>query len=278
MTLAQTQERAGPFRTPRNTAQEVKGSIHDDATASKLGFKGGTVAGSIHMDQFAPELLDLYGEAWFESGCLSLMFKQATVDGEPVRTIVRPGPERARLTMFNEPGALICEGTASAGADDGAELAGRWKTQEPAAPGALRILRELKVGDEAKDIPLEITSEALARRLETITEDLPLYRERGVLPPSMAVLLAHGARQAVVASAGKTVGLFGALQVQHLKGPLLAATPYVGRTRVYALSESPKTENVWYEVTIADQGGGDVARVLFFLRFLKGSSPLWSQA
>ena len=38
------------FRQPRNSAAEVKGSIHDDATASKLGFRGGTVAGSIHMD------------------------------------------------------------------------------------------------------------------------------------------------------------------------------------------------------------------------------------
>ena len=53
----------GEFRKPRNSAAEVKGSIHDDATASKLGFKGGTVAGSIHMDQFVPGLLELYGDA-----------------------------------------------------------------------------------------------------------------------------------------------------------------------------------------------------------------------
>ena len=50
------------FRSPRNSAAEVKGSIHDDATASKLGFRGGTVAGSIHMDQFVPGLLEIYGE------------------------------------------------------------------------------------------------------------------------------------------------------------------------------------------------------------------------
>nr|QQZ49309.1 hypothetical protein JKL49_19875 [Phenylobacterium glaciei] len=38
-------EISGEFRRPRNLAQEIKGSIHDDATASKLGFRGGTVAG-----------------------------------------------------------------------------------------------------------------------------------------------------------------------------------------------------------------------------------------
>jgi len=39
--------------TARNwSADAGEGSIHDDATAAKLGFRGGTVAGSIHMDQY----------------------------------------------------------------------------------------------------------------------------------------------------------------------------------------------------------------------------------
>ena len=29
-------------------------SIHDDATAQKLGFKGGTIEGPTHFSQFAP--------------------------------------------------------------------------------------------------------------------------------------------------------------------------------------------------------------------------------
>lgn len=278
MTLVDQGQHAGPFRTPRNTAQEIKGSIHDDATASKLGFKGGTVAGSIHMDQFVPALLDLHGDAWFETGGLSLMFKQATVDGEAVRAVVAPGAERAALTMFNEAGALICEGTANLGGDAGSELARRLKAQEPPATGALRILAALKVGDEAADIPLSVAPEALAKRLETITEMLPAYGPDSlILPPSMAVVLAHGARAFVVGSAGKAVGLFGALEVQHLAGPLKAGVDYLGRTRVHALAESPKTEAAWYDVTIADKASGrDIARVMFFLRFMKGSSPLWT--
>lgn len=278
MTLTEQQERAGPFRIPRNTAQEIKGSIHDDATASKLGFRGGTVAGSIHMDQFVPALLDLYGRDWFATGGLSLMFKQATVDGEAVRATVTPGAERAALSMFNEAGALICEGTANDRDDAESELARRLKAQEPPEPGALRILAGLKAGDEAHDIPLTVTPEALAKRLDTITEPLPDYAPGSlILPPSMAVVLAHGARAAVVASAGKAVGLFGALEVQHLAGPLKAGVDYLGRTQVHALAESPKTEAVWYDVFIADQESArNVARVRFFLRFMKGSSPLWS--
>jgi hypothetical protein len=40
----------GPVRSPRNLAATITGSIHDDATATSLGFRGGTVAGSVHMD------------------------------------------------------------------------------------------------------------------------------------------------------------------------------------------------------------------------------------
>ena len=50
-------------------------NIHDDATAQKLGFRGGTIAGSIHMDQFPPVLVEAFGPAWFETGSLSLAFR-----------------------------------------------------------------------------------------------------------------------------------------------------------------------------------------------------------
>src|SRR3954468_13660426 len=149
MSLAETRGIwTGPFRQPRNSAAEVKGSIHDDATAAKLGFKGGTVAGSIHMDQFVPGLLALYGDAWFQTGSLSLYFTQATVDAEKVRAKVEPGAERARLSMENEAGARICRGTAAPGRDTGSELARRMAAQTSAEPGGLRILKDMVIGDE----------------------------------------------------------------------------------------------------------------------------------
>jgi hypothetical protein len=282
MTQAQIIE--GPFRTPRNMAQTAKGSIHDDATASKLGFKGGTVAGSIHMDQFAPQLVEMFGEDWFKTGNLSMHFVQATVDEERVRAVAERDGDRAKLTMFNENGDLIAVGTARLGEDAQSELALRLKKQQAERqPTDLRILAAIKVGDEAKDIPVIVKRDDMEHRLETITEDLPLYRAKGVLAPSLAVHLAHHARSAVVASAGKVVGLFGALQVQHVNGPLTADTPYLARSKVYALSESPRTENVWYEITLAEKtaagsAGRDIARVMFFLRFLKGSSEKWAKA
>ena len=76
---------AGPLRSSVNNSITVKGSIHDDATATKLGFRGGTVAGSIHMELFPPLLLEAFGPHWFEHGTLSMYFRNATTDREPVR-------------------------------------------------------------------------------------------------------------------------------------------------------------------------------------------------
>jgi hypothetical protein len=275
----------GEFRKPRNSAAEVKGSIHDDATAAKLGFKGGTVAGSIHMDQFVPGLLEIYGERWFETGAMSLYFTQATVDSEAVRATIAAGEDRARLTMHNEAGAQICEGTARLGHDPQSELAKRLEAQTPAAPGALRILKDLRIGDEHHDLPIRVEPAGLASYLERITEPLPAYRDDKVLPPAQLVHLTHMTRKAVLAKAAQpSVGLFGALEVEHIAGPLRAGVDYLARTKVLKLSESPRTENVWYEVIFAGKdaqtgkGGPDLGRVLYFLRFMKGSSPLWAQS
>ena len=53
---------------------------------------------------------------------------------------------------------------------------------------------------------------------------------------------------------------------------------YVGRTTMLKITESPKTENVWYDVDIADKATGkDVASVTFMIRAMKPSSPLWAE-
>ena len=268
----------GEFRHPRNMHQGSGGSIHNDATASKLGFKGGTVPGSVHMDQFVPLILQTYGEAWFERGDISTYFTQATVDNEAVRVELASGPDRARLTMFNEPGAVILEGTASLAApDQGSELLKRMEMQEPVKPGRLRILGDIKVGDENRDLIVQVPLEHLKRTLENITEIVPAYADN-ILPPSQVVHLAHLTRTSAMAKQKPAVGLFGALQVQQLRGPFRAGVDYRARTRILKLTESPRTENVWYDVTFQEASGGDdVGAMLYCLRFMKASSPLWAE-
>jgi hypothetical protein len=235
------------------------------------------------MDQFTPLILKTYGDAWFERGDISTYFTQATVDNEAVRAELAPGPERARLTMFNEPGAVILEGSASLAAPDTAsELLKRMAMQEPAQSGRLRILGEIKVGDENRDLIVQVPIEHLLRTLENITESIPAYAEDHVLPPSQVVHLAHLTRTSAMAKQKRAVGLFGALQVQHLRGPFRAGVDYRARTRILKLTESPRTENVWYDVSFqpadgAEARGEDVGSMLYCLRFMKASSPLWAE-
>lgn len=268
----------GAFRAPHNGFQQASGSIHNDEVASKLGFKGGTVPGSVHMDQFVPMLLETYGQDWFETGDISLHFTQATVDREEVQAVVEPGPARARLQMFNRAGQQVCVGTASRRAPDaGSELARRIADQADADRARLRIYADIHVGDTKADIPMRVDRAAYEAGLGRITERLPIYDAEGVLSPAFVVRLAHMSRPFVSAKA-KTpyVGLFGALEVRQLSGPLLAERDYVGRTTMRKITESPKTENIWYDVDIADAANGrDVASVTFMIRAMKASSPLW---
>jgi len=65
----------GPWRKPvqmlHTQVYDSHASIHDDATAQKLGFQGGTIEGPTHFSQFAPLCERIWGPAWFATGCLS---------------------------------------------------------------------------------------------------------------------------------------------------------------------------------------------------------------
>src|SRR5688500_16392160 len=112
-TMARARARAG---APTRSAAT---NIHDDATAQKLGFRGGTIAGSIHMDQFPPVLMDAFGPEWFETGSLSLAFKNATISGDPVIAMVGVPPMKddvqVEARMEQPDGTVVAEGTASIG-------------------------------------------------------------------------------------------------------------------------------------------------------------------
>jgi hypothetical protein len=267
----------GELRIPHNTARQAgRGSIHDDATASKLGFKGGTVAGSLHMDQFAPLVVQLYGEDWWSKGNMSFYFRQATVDEEPVRAFARAGEPHARLWMQNEAGALIAEGTASCqGNDEGTAVENLMHGQTHAEPSGLKILSSVKPGDEVTGLEVTVSRDALERRLETIPEHLPQYDgDKAILPPLMMVHLFRGsAQEKLYRTDGFAVGLFGAIELQSISAPTRCDTPYLVRAKVLALSESPKTENVWYRAWAADPATGhDVCSMLMYLRYMKASS------
>src|SRR3954453_10204399 len=155
-TTDRTNVLAGEVRVPRNAAANAKGSIHDDETAQRLGLRGGTVAGSVHLDLFPPLLLEVFGERWYERGSLSMNFKNPTVDREPTRAFVdRPsvagsGDAQVRVWIERDDGMLVGEGTAAVGSPSEV-TALRSIDHNRFAPAAdepgLRILAGIAAGD-----------------------------------------------------------------------------------------------------------------------------------
>ena len=278
---------AGPVRRPVNVSRGAVGSIHDDRTAQTLGFRGGTVAGNIHVEQFPPLMMARFGEGWRRRGGLSLYFLNATTDGEPVQAFVGPaettpqGVRRAEAWMETPEGIRVSEGDAWVGGDNPrSALRGRVGQQRPATD--LRILAASRVGDSVRDIPSRLEREPALRRLEGVTEPLPEYRDAGlfgglVAAPAVAID-ALRVVEGPLFNAGKDfVGLFGAIELEFLDGPVFLDRDYLADGRVLALGESPKTEVAWYESTLREAAGGrPVARLIMMSRLLKASSTLWA--
>lgn len=274
----------GQWRKPTNTAAEQKGGIHDDATATDLGFRGGTVAGSIHMEQFAPLLEATFGEAWWRSGGLSLYFLSATLHQEPVRCFVSAvetdGPiSTARVWMENEAGTVIVAGTASCGGfHERSELRSRLAQIRPRKE--LRILEQMNLGDRAESVAVRVSDQHVDRQLKVITEPLECFAsdERfgaRVLPMTGIVGIFDPAEQELAKPAiAPFVGLYGGIEIVFLNGPVFSETDYQSSGEIVGLTDSPKTEVLWRDMLLT-KDDQPIARMLKMDRLMKNSSPLW---
>lgn len=277
----------GSLRRSVNDAHEVRGSIHDDATATKLGFRGGTVAGSIHLELFPPLLLRAFGNRWFERGTLSMYFLNATTDREAVRAFVREPEAGARdaqveVWIEREDGMRVGQGTASVG-----------EPPEPTAlmsrkldrfdPGELRILRGVKAGDKFEECDVRLTPEDIARRMKSIAEPMDWYTKPSpwggpIATPAMMVHLLYAKPIATLrGKIGGAVGLFGAIELRNVNGPVFSDRSYRASGSVVALGQSPKTEYMWFESAIDEpESRKRVAEMRMLLRWMKASSPLYA--
>ena len=147
-------ELAGPWREPKQmlSAQQYDShaSIHDDETAKRLGFQGGTIEGPTHFSQFEPLGTCLWGRAWFETGCISAHYRAPVFAGEQVRAFVTkpaPGAKQTTIAMRKRDGTEVLAGTMSV--NNGASRAPTALEARIATLSALRdpvILRDVKVG------------------------------------------------------------------------------------------------------------------------------------
>ncbi len=278
---------SGPLWAARNwSADEGAGSIHDDDTATSLGFRGGTVAGDIHMNQFPPVLVEVFGAEWFERGNLSLNFKNATIDQERVQVFVQPpapGATQTTVWMEREDGLLVCKGTAALG--DHSQSALRSIDLRPCDPSQLRILHRLQAGLSLGTYEVFASPDKQYERFDKnlISDPLPWYRDSSpwgepvAAPCTLIEFLWGYPMQGLRPFVGDSVGLFGAIEVGHTHGPFLLNRRYRLESRVVCVGQSPQTEYVWYDTDAFNESGELVASMRMQSRAMKASSPAYAE-
>ena len=285
---------SGPLRAPRQmlAEQEYGGhvSIHDDAMAEKLGFRAGPIEGPTHFSLFPPLLAHLWGQPWFERGCLSAHYLNMVVEGEETRAFVevpQAGELRARAWAEKSDGTPVLEASASLGPGP-TLLEERMAKLQP--PQNLLILSELEVGmTGAKDEHVRMDADthmgalypfSLNQKLAAITETSPWYSDaaaspwgRAIIPLEMVSVLAeYSSPQAAFPVKGPAVGLFADQEIRMIDGPLFVGEDYLIRREIAALSQSRRTESFWVRTRIFDgTGKRQVAEMLLNHATLKES-------
>jgi hypothetical protein len=177
--------------------------------------------------------------------------------------------------------AVVATGTASLGDHSQSELRTR-DLRAATDPSQLRMFSSLAVGDVMGTREVELGSERQAQLIERdlVTEPLSWYTADSpwggpVAAPSTAVQLMTANVGALRDKTGGAVGLYGAIEVAHVNGPIILDRTYSVTSKVVAVGESPKTEYLWFDATAADDDRRRVATMRMLLRFMKASSELY---
>ncbi|HEV8333160.1 MAG TPA: hypothetical protein VGQ22_17175 [Steroidobacteraceae bacterium] len=296
-------ELIGPLRAPRQMLAAQKyddhTSIHDNETAQKFGFKGGTIEGPTHFSQFVPLCVALWGSRWFAEGSLSAHYRNACFEGEKVRAFVtQPQDEATQTTirMEREDGTEILRGTAAVGGNN-PPSALEQRISELKPPEVCVILRDVHVGMRTKRIAVRMDATqhmgalypfSLAQKLAAITELSPWYTaegaasspfKRAIIPMEMvSVLLNYSGEAAALAVRKPVVGLFADQEIRMHRGPLFVGEPYEMDREVVALSGSRRTESLWIRTRVFQPGREDVlATMLLNAAYMKDSYPNYEE-
>jgi len=276
----------GGWREPLNIWQDEVNSIHNEDVARKIGMRGGTIPGTIHLNLFPPLLIELFGQRWFERGSISMYYTFATKHREPVRAVIALPPQdvediQVEAWVEMQDGQLVAKGTIAIGEPDAVSYV-RAIGLKSNPDEELRILANLKAGQEIP--PKEnvvISREEMNRKLETITDPIDWYRGQSpwgtsiVNPDAMYGALNIGFP---LHSIHKAVGFFGATEIRIINGPIRTGIPYRTTGRIACVGTSLKTEFAWVDSWLREKDTRKlIAEMRHLTRWMKVSSPLYQE-
>jgi hypothetical protein len=295
-------ELVGPWRAPRQMLQaqsyDSHASIHDDTTAQKLGFQGGTIEGPTHFSQFVPLCVELWGLDWLRTGCISAHYRSPVFEGEEVAAILvtpRDGARQSEIRMIKRDGTEVLRGTASIGADaPPTALTQRLAELKPLVDPV--ILRDIRPGMTTARQRVRMAFDqtmgdlypfSLREKLQVITEASPLYASaadnpfgRPIIPMEMlSVVFQYKAREDRLPTRGPAVGLFADQEIRLVNGPLFVDQDYELAREVVAMSGSRRTESLWVRTMVFDpkEPASPIATMLLNHALLKDSYAPYAQ-
>ena len=282
----------GPFRSPVQMLAEQTYddhlSVHDEATAGSLGLSGAPIEGPTHFSQFDPIGVELWGQQWFETGCISSHFSTMVVEGQQVQAkATRTSDTRADITALRDDDAVVLTGSMSIAPHGTTALEERLANRRD--PGELFIVDQLHEGmvssaplDTMMDLPTSngaLYPFSLERKLEGITERSPWYDSadnpwgRPIVPMEMLSVLANkvGERWPI---RQPSLGLFLDLEVRLEGTPVFVDETYVVEREIVGLSASRRVESYWTRSTLTEKATGrHAATVLLHSGVFKDSYP-----
>ena len=283
------------IRNPRNVSPNAAGSIHDDEVAAKLGFRGGAIAGSIHLDQFGPALVDAFGREWFESGSLGLYFQHALLDADPVEGFIDLPDDvslpltdaRCDVRMSTPDGVTVAEGTASVGhATSPSPVTSR--DRRAVDPSSLRMFARVPLGMALPGVMVSprdgdqlqrVSSGLMTSPLDWYTGESP-WGGSVCSPLTVSRMMTGDVMAPIGRAVGRAVPLYGALEMRIENGPLFLEDDYVVSGELTHVSETPKTEIFWCETRarrVSDPEDHVAVSFTMMAKVLKASSPLYAE-
>lgn len=286
----------GPWRAPAQMLQEQAGgkgaTVHEGDTAAALGLAGAPIEAPTHFSQFDPLAVALWGEAWFERGCISSHFRTMVVEGEEVQaSLTTTSATSATVEAHKRDGTPVLAGTVSLGPDHGPSALDE-RLATVGDPGDLYVMDQLVIGMRIDDQPpVSVDHDtrngpaypfSLAEKLARITEPHAWYTAdagadspwgRPVLPMEMISVLANKAGRWFPVRE-PALGLFLDLEIRLLDGPVFAGQDYATSREIVGLGQSRRTESCWVRTTLTDvDTGRETASVLLHSGVFKESYP-----
>jgi hypothetical protein len=253
----------GRWRRLTNLAANKKGSIHDDAQAKSIGFRGAFVPGSTVATAAMPALFATLGPQWLEGGWYTFSFITPVYEDDEVHEVAERDGDELALQVVNREGRVCSAGRAGLGYKPA------WDPAQDGSRGADGVFLNIAIGREVGEAEFTPTAEAVRPMLDSAGDATPWYADAspwggGVVPPEwlhrVALgMLREGGGEERLEITGVRLPTIWAQHDLAVGEPLPLDKTYRMREWVADKGVSGRTVFINYGFAVEDAGGREVA-------------------